>query len=141
MKSTNVFASLVALAIVAVLTACASQAESAKQALDEISNLVVKATADGMKYVPDELASVQKGFANLQSAYDKKDYAAVLANAPRVLADAKYLAADAATKKGEVAKALDTEWSRFAASLPQWIADVKNRVDELSKTKRVSKRY
>jgi hypothetical protein len=139
MKSTNVFASLVVLAIVAVLTACANQMEPAKQALDEVSNLVTTTTVDGTKYVPDEMASVQKKLADLQSAYDKKDYAAVLANAPAVLTDAKSLAADAATKKGEIAKALDTEWSGFAASLPQWITDVKNRVDELSKAKRVPK--
>ncbi|HEY3654083.1 MAG TPA: hypothetical protein VGL34_03760 [Steroidobacteraceae bacterium] len=139
MKSTKVLASLVVLAIVATLTACANQMEPAKQALDEISNLVTMTTADGARYVPDEMGSVQKKLADLQSAYDKKDYAAVLANAPAVLADAKNLAADAAAKKGEIAKALDTEWSAFVASLPQWIADVKNRVDELSKAKRVPK--
>jgi hypothetical protein len=139
MKSISVFASLVLLAIVAVLAACASQMEPAKQALDEISNLVATTTADGTKYVPDEMASVQKKLVDLQNAYNKKDYATVLANAPPVLADAKNLAADAATKKGEVAKALDTEWSGFAMSLPQWITDVKNRVDELSKAKRVPK--
>ncbi len=139
MKSTSVVASLVPLAILGVLAACASQMEPAKQALEEISNLVAATTADGTKYVPDEMASVQKKLADLQSAYNKKDYAAVVANAPPVLSDAKNLAADAATKKGEVAKALDTEWSVFAASLPQWITDVKNRVDELSKAKRVPK--
>jgi hypothetical protein len=139
MRSTSAFAGLVPLAVVAVLAACASQMEPAKQALDEISNLVATTTADGTKYIPDEMASVQKKLVDLQNAYNKKDYAAVLANAPSVLADAKKLAADAATKKGEVAKALDTEWSVFAAFLPQWITDVKDRVDELSKTKRIPK--
>lgn len=139
MKSINVFASLTVLAIVAVLTACENRMEPAKQALDEIANLVATTTEDGTKYVPDEMTRVQKKLTDLQSAYDKKDYAAVLANSPAVLADAKNLAADAAAKKGEIAKALDTEWSKFAATLPQWITAVKNRIDALSKAKRVPK--
>jgi hypothetical protein len=113
--------------------------QPAKQAIDAISNVLATATADGTRYVPDELANVQKRLADLQTAYDSKNYAAVLASAPSVLAYANGLAADAATKKGEIAKAQDKEWSGFAVYLPQWITEVKNRVDELSKARRVPK--
>jgi len=111
--------------------------EPAKQELDEIYNVEMATTADASKYVPDQMVSFQKEIGDLQSLYDKQDYAAVLAHAPAVLADAKTLAAAATAKKGEIATALDTEWSGFAASLPQWITTVKDRVDALSKRKRV----
>ena len=108
-----------------------------RRALDEVHNIVREAAADGTKYVPDQMASVQKELGELQSSYDQKDYATVLAHAPAVLVDAKALAADATTRKGEFAKALDTEWRGFAAFLPQWIKTVKDRVDEISKPKPV----
>jgi hypothetical protein len=67
----------------------------------------------------------------------------VLARAQAVLADAKHLATAAAAKKDEIAKAqtkaLNTEWSGFAASLPEMITAVKKRVDALSKPKRMPK--
>jgi len=140
MISTNRFANFLVLGIAALLlTACANQMEPAKQALDEIYNVEMATTADASKYVPDQMVSFQKEIGDLQSSYDTQDYAAVLAHAPAVLADAKTLAAAATAKKVEIAKALDTEWIGFAASLPQGITAVKARVDVLSKTKRAPK--
>jgi len=140
MKSIHCFANLPVFGIAALLlTACANQMAPAKQALDEIYNVEIATTADASKYVPDEMVSFHKEIGDLQSSYDKQDYAAVLAHAPAVLADAKNLAAAAAAKKGEIAKALETEWSGLAASLPQWITTVKDRVEVLSKPKRVPK--
>src|SRR5580704_16717330 len=111
MKSINSFITLLVLGSSALLlTACANQTDPAKRALDEVHNIVREAATDGTKYVPDQMASVQKELGELQSSYDQKDYATVLADAPAVLVDAKALAADATTRKGEFAKALDTEW-------------------------------
>lgn len=140
MKSNISFAHFFVLGTAALLlTACASQMQPAKQALDEIYSIVMATTADAAKYVPDQLAGVQKELGELQSSYDKQDYAGVLTRSPAVLADAKTLAADAAAKKGEAAKALNTEWSGLAATLPNWITAVKDRVADLSKAKRVPK--
>lgn len=138
MKSIQRVASFFSLGILALfLTACANQMEPAKHALDEIYNIVMPTTADGTKYVPDQMAGVQRELGELQSSYDKKDYAAVLARAPAVLADAKTLATDASAKMAQRVKALDTEWDGLATSLPQWITSVDDRVAALSKAKRV----
>jgi hypothetical protein len=140
MISTNRFANFLTIGIAAMLcSACLDQMEPAKQALDEISNVLTAASADATKYAPDQMASVQKELAELKISYDRKNYGEVLTHAPSVLADAKDLVADAAAKKDDIAKALNTEWNGFAASLPQRITAVKARVDALFKTKRVPK--
>ncbi len=142
MNSTKSIANFLVLGAAALLfAACANQMEPAKHALDDINSAVNAASADAQKYIPDQLTSVQKELADLKASYDKKDYAAVLTHAPAVLADAKNLAADATAKKDEAAKAkaLEAEWSGFAATLPQLISVVKNRIDALSRTRRVPK--
>ena len=140
MISTNRFANFLTIDIAALLcNACLDQMEPAKQALDEISNVLTTASADATKYAPDQMASVQKELAELKISYDRKYYGEVLAHAPSVLADAKNLVVDAAAKKDNIAKALNAEWNGFAASLPQGITAVKVRVDALSKTKRAPK--
>jgi hypothetical protein len=137
MISTNRFANFLAIGIAALLcNACLDEREPAKQALDEISNVLMAASADATKYAPDQMASVQKELADLKISYDRKYYGDVVAHAPSVLTDAKNLAADAAAKKDDIANA-HREWNGFAASLPQGITAVKARVDVLSKAKRV----
>ena len=77
--------------------------------------------------------------AGLSASYEKKDYAAVVAGAPAVLAEVNGLGAAAAAKKDEVAKAVGNEWRSLAAAVPQSLSAVQARVDELSKTKRAPK--
>jgi hypothetical protein len=140
MISTNRFANLLMIGIAALLcNACLDEMEPAKQALGEISNVLMAASADATKYAPDQMASVQKELADLKISYDRKYYGDVVAHAPSVLTDAKNLAADAAAKKDDIAKALNTEWNGFAASLPNGITAVRARVDVLSKAKRAPK--
>ena len=140
MISNNRLANFLTIGIAALLcNACLDQMEPAKQALDEISNVLTTASADATKYAPDQMASVQKELADLKISYDRKDYGEVLAHAPSVLADAKNLVADAAAKKDDIAKALNAQWNGFAVSLPEGITAVKARVDALSKTKRAPK--
>jgi hypothetical protein len=140
MKPIDGMATFLVIGFAAVfLLACENKMGRAKQALDEISYSVATTLADGKKYVPAETAHVQRELADLQGAYGKRNYAPVLSRAPAVLADAKSLAADAAAKKSQVAKALDERWSGFAATLPQWIVAVEDRVATLSKAGRVPK--
>ncbi len=110
MKSINSFITFLVLGFSALhLTACEKQTEPAKRALDEVDNIVSQATADGTKYFPDQMASVQKELGELQSSHDQKDYATVLAHAPTVLVDAKALAAAATTiASGDVDNAIAT---------------------------------
>ncbi|MGB6354364.1 MAG: hypothetical protein WBF21_10330 [Steroidobacteraceae bacterium] len=140
MKTARNIAQYLALYSTALLIiACANQMEPAKNALDNINNTLAAASTDAQKYIPDQLASAQSKVAALSASFDKKDYAAVVAGAPAVLAEVNGLAGAAAAKKDEILKALGNEWRSLDASIPQSVTAVQTRIDELSKSKHVPK--
>ncbi|MDE2219140.1 MAG: hypothetical protein KGJ52_02070 [Gammaproteobacteria bacterium] len=93
------------------------------------------AAPDAGKYVPDQLAAVQKKLADLKTSFDNKDYAAVLAGAPGALTDAQGLLGAAMLKKDEVVKAMSAQWPALAASLPGLVTSVTGKVNALAKMK------
>lgn len=140
MKSNLRISGFLTLCFSAVLfVACVNQMEPAKNALDNINATLKAVSADAQTYVPDQYAQAQSKAAALTASYEKKDYAAVIAGAPAVLAEARGLADAASAKKDEAEKALGKEWRSLAASVPQSISTVQSRIDELTKTKRVPK--
>jgi hypothetical protein len=140
MKSNQRIPGFLTLCSVAILfVACANQMEPAKNALDNINTTLNSVSADAQKYVPDQFAEAQGKVAGLTASFEKKDYAAVVAGAPAVLAEVNGLAGAAAAKKDEMVKALGNEWRSLAASVPQGLSAVQTRIDALSKTKHVPK--
>ena len=123
----------------AVLLAACSQMKPAQQALDDINNAVEAVPADDKPYIPDELSNVERKLAELQAFYDKKQYTAVLADAPALLSEAQGLPAAAATKKDETMKALAAQWNQLSASVPQMLTSLKTRLEALSKARRAPK--
>jgi hypothetical protein len=123
-----------AVAVAAVwLAACASQMEPAQKLIGDIEGTVSAASADAAKYVPDQLQDVRAKLADLKASFDKKDYAAVVTGAPAVLLAAQGLAGAAAAKKDEVVKALNSDWTSLAASLPASVTAIQSRIDLLGK--------
>ena len=120
-----------------LFAACANRMEPARQALQGADSAVSAAAADAGKYMPEHLSTLQRKLSDLKSSFDRKDYAAVLASAPAVVDEAKSLAQAAASKKAEIAKALDTQWTDLNSSMPLLIETVKTRVDALAKKKHV----
>lgn len=140
MKSNQKITGFLTVCSVAILlVACANQMEPAKNALDNINTTLNSVSADAQKYVPDQFTQAQSKAAALTASFEKKDYAAVVAGAPAVLAEVNGLAGAAAAKKDEMAKALGNEWRSLAASVPQSLSAVQTRIDALSKTKHVPK--
>ena len=86
--------SLLALLAV-VLAACASQLEPAQKAIGDIEGAIASSSDVAIKYAPVQLQDVMDRLAGLKSAFDKKDYAAVVAQAPAVLAAAQALGSTA----------------------------------------------
>lgn len=117
------------------LAACARQMEPAKAALAGIESAIAAVATDAGKYVPEQLAGTQAKLAELQSAFDKKDYAAVITGAPAVLADAQGLAAAASAKKDEVMKMLSGEWTNLTAAVPALVTAVQSRLTVLGKSR------
>jgi hypothetical protein len=122
-----------------LFAACVNQMEPAKNALDNINTTLKSVSGDAQKYVPDQFAEAQSKAAALTASFEKKDYAAVIAGAPRVLTEVNGLAGAAAAKRDEMAKAVGNEWRSLAAAVPQSLSAVQSRIDDLSKTKRVPK--
>jgi hypothetical protein len=140
MKSNQRITGFLTLCCVAILVvACANQMEPAKNALDNINATLNSVSAEGQKYVPDQFADAQSKVAGLTASFEKKDYAAVLAGAPAVLAEVNGLSGAAAAKKDEMVKTLGNEWRPLAASMPQSLSAVQARIDALSKTKHAPK--
>src|ERR1700679_3382003 len=140
MKSNRRITGFLTLCSIAILfVACANQMEPAKNALDNINTTLNSVSADAQKYVPDQFADAQTKVAALTASFEKKDYAAVVAGAPAVLAEVDGLTGAAAAKKDEILKALGNEWRSLAASIPQSVTAVQTRIDDLSKTKHVPK--
>jgi hypothetical protein len=140
MKSNQRITGFLTLCSIAILfVACANQMEPAKNALDNINTTLNSVSADAQKYVPDQFADAQTKVAALTASFEKKDYAAVVAGAPAVLAEVNGLTGAAAAKKDEMVKALGNEWRSLAASVPQSLGAVQTRIDALSKTKHVPK--
>ncbi len=140
MKSNQRITRFLTLCSVALFfAACVNQMEPAKNALDNINNTLSAVSADAQKYIPDQYAQAQSKVAALSASFEKKDYTAVIAGAPAVLAEVKGLAGAAAEKKDEAVKALGNEWRSLEASVPQAITAVQTRVDALAKTKHAPK--
>ncbi len=140
MKATQSTASfLIVCAIATLFVACANQMEPAKNALANINTTLSSVSADAQKYIPDQFAHAQGQVAELTASFEKKDYAAVVAGAPAVLAEVNGLASAAAAKKDEIVKALGSQWRDLAASIPQSLSAAQTRIAELAKSKHVPK--
>jgi hypothetical protein len=140
MKSNQSIAGFLTFCSIAMLfVACANQMQPARNALDNIQVSLNAVAADASKYVPDQYAAAQSHAAALNASFEKKDYEAVVAGAPAVLAEVNGLSGAAAAKKDEMLKAEGDEWRKLAASIPQSISAVQTRIDALSKTKHAPK--
>ena len=124
-----------AVAAALLLGACANQMEPAQKAIAGIESAVSAAAPDAGKYIPDQLASVQKKLADLKTSFDSKDYAGVLTGAPALLTEAQGLLGATMLKKEAVVKAMSAQWPAMAAALPDLVSSVTNRVASLAKSK------
>jgi hypothetical protein len=116
-----------------ILAACAGQKEPAQKLIGDIQASVTAASTEAAKYIPDQLMNVQQQLDALRASFDKKDYAAVVSEAPPVLAAAQSLATAAAEKKDAALKALDEQWTALAGSVPEYLTAIQNRIDFLGK--------
>ncbi|HEY7541520.1 MAG TPA: hypothetical protein VIF11_15340 [Methylomirabilota bacterium] len=125
----------IALAIaVLALAACESADKApAAAALTAAQTAIDAVKTEAMKYVPDQVKSVDDALATARANFEKKDYKAALAGAQDVAARAKELGAAAATKKAELTKS----WEEISNGVPKMAEAIKSRVDILSQSKKL----
>jgi hypothetical protein len=130
------------------LAGCTNQMEPAKKAIADIQAAIAAVGPDAQKYIPDELKAVNDQLAALKAKFDQKDYAAVIAGAPPLLAKAQGLVAakDAAMReatakeaaeKQAAEQALKSDWESLATAVPAAIAAIDSRVNILAKSKKL----
>jgi hypothetical protein len=123
-----VFAALLAIA----LAACSGQKDAAQSLIWEIAATLSGAEPEAAKYIPAQLGDIQTKLQDLRASFEKRDYAAVMAAGPAVLAAAQSLATAAAAKKDQILKEQNDAWTDLAAVLPDEVSALQNRVDQLN---------
>ena len=133
MKKT--FAIVACVLLVAGLGACATDKAPADAAIKAGEAAIQAVADDAGKYVPAQLKEAQDALAATRDKFAKGEYKEALAAATELANKAKELATAAAAKKEELTKA----WNDLAASLPQTVASIQAKIEELGKAKKLPK--
>jgi len=137
MQISKTFLGLAAAALL-VTAGCAQQKAPANKALESIEASLKDVRDDAAKYAPDGLKGVEAQYARLKASYDNKEYENVLAGTPELDKAVDSLKDAVASGKKHAAAALaaaKSEWEGLNTEVPQMVASIQTRVDELSKKK------
>ena len=130
----SVLAITVVLFLAAVmLSACSSQKGPAEAAIKGVEDALNASKDEAVKYVPDQVKSVEGALAALKEKFAAGDYKAVVADAPGLVTQAKGLADAAKAKKEELTKS----WTGLSEELPKMVEAIQSRVDTLSAAKKL----
>lgn len=128
------------LACVAVLaSACASQKEPARAAINEAEAALQSIAPDAQKYAPDQYQAVADELASAKASYDKGDYKAALATARGLPARINDVGAATTSAKNAAMEQLKNEWNTLSAEVPQMLEAIESRVTTLSKSRKLPK--
>jgi hypothetical protein len=118
-----------------LLFACATQKEPAEKAVAQVEAALAALKDDAAKYASAELQAVETQVGALKEKLAKKDYKAVLAEAPQVQAAVASLQSDVAGKKA----AATEQWNSLSADVPKMVAAIQSRVDILGQSRKLPK--
>ena len=126
--------SLIAVAV-AVTLACNTGKAPAEAALKAAEDAVNAARPQVEKMAPDDFKSLSDDLAAAKDLFAKGDYKGALAAAQAIPAKVSEVVAKANAKKEELAKS----WAAASGDATKAVADLKARLDELAKTKKLPK--
>ncbi len=142
MRNTTMLVAVAALQL--LLAACANQKEPAEKAFAKIESSLAEFRADAQQYAAEELKGVDESVNDLKNKLAKLDYQGVMVVAPSVSSSVISLRANVTRQKAEAAEILATaqsEWISIAASVPQLVGDLQNRVDSLTRSRQLPKDF
>jgi hypothetical protein len=125
-----------ALAASAALAAC-SQKDPAGEAIEAAANALNAVYEDAQKYVPERYAEVKAELDAARKAFDEERYADAIAAVRDVPAEAEALAKEAAGARERHVAGLKADWARIEGSLPNLLAGISARLEELGSMRRL----
>ena len=138
MKGDVMKRSLISLVIILCVSmvmfiACASQKGPAEQAIKAAEEAINATKAEAVKYVPDQVKSLESALAAVKDKFTKGDYKAVITEAQALVGKAKGVLDAAKAKKEELTK----KWMDLSQELPKMVEAIQSRVDILSQSKKL----
>ncbi len=127
---------LAALAATIALAAC-SQKDPAGEAIAAAENALNAVYEDAEQYIPERYAEAKKGLEAARTAFNEERYADAIAAVRDVPAQAEALARDAAAAKEQRLAELNADWARISGSLPELLAGIGGRLEELGKLRKL----
>ena len=124
---------VVAIAAVFMLSACSGAKKAAEEALKTAEQAVNGAKAEAEKVVPEQVNTLEAALNSVKDKFAKSDYKGALADAQAIPSKAKEVLDAAKAKKEEFTKT----WTNLSEGVPKMIDAIKNRVDILSKSKKL----
>ena len=133
MKKIIVGLAVVLFVSISFLIACSGGKSAAELAIKTADEAVNATKAEAAKILPDEVKSLEDTLASAKEKVVKGEYKAALEEATALAGKAKKVLAAAKAKKEE----LTQKWTELSQGVPQMVADLQNRVDVLSKARKL----
>jgi hypothetical protein len=128
---------LVAVLGAAIALGACSQKDPAEEAIAAAENALNAVYEEAAKYVPERYAAVKKDLETARAAFKEERYADAIAAVRNVPADAETLAREAAAAKEKRIAELNADWARLSGSVPDLLAAIGGRLEELGKLRRL----
>jgi hypothetical protein len=128
---------LIAAGAAALALAACSQRDPAEEAIAAAENALNAVYDDAQKYVPERYAEVKGELVAARKAFDEERYADAIEAVKDVPAHAEALAKEAAAAKEKHVAALNADWARLSGSLPDLLAGIDGRLEELGKMRKL----
>ena len=129
------FALVACALLVASLAACNADKGPADAAIKAADQAITAAAPEAEKFIPEQLTAAKDALKAAQDQFAKGDFKAALASAAELGPKAQELATAAAAKKDELTKT----WTDLSNSLPQMVASIQAKVEELGKARKLPK--
>ena len=131
------FRILIAAGAAALALAACSQRDPAAEAIAAAEDALNAVYEDAEKYVPERYADVKGELVAARKAFDEERYSDAIAAVKDVPAHAEALGKEAAAAKEKRVAALNADWARLSGSLPDLLAGINGRLEELGRMKKL----
>jgi cell wall-associated NlpC family hydrolase len=118
---------------------CANYKEPARIALQDVEYAMQAASGETKKYVPDQYAKLEQQHEAAKASFAAGDYKATVRQVRELRQNISRTSAAAVAAREQLAASLNQQWQAMSADLPKMVDAIGQRIDSLSKTKKLPK--